>query len=118
MALTGTPMENHYGEFYSLVDLLVPGSLGHLEDFKRRFVNTEMVTREEMDELRLRIRPLLLRRTKKKFWTSFLRSKKPKSALHLRLNKKKSIGTLHFLTTIVFKRRWRFKGKQAFSCRC
>jgi SNF2 family DNA or RNA helicase len=65
ICLTGTPMENHYGEFYSLVDLLVPGSLGKIEDFRRQFVNTEMVTREEMDDLKLKIKPLLLRRTKK-----------------------------------------------------
>jgi SNF2 family DNA or RNA helicase len=65
MCLTGTPMENHYGEFYSLVDILVPGSLGKIEDFRRQFVNTEMVTREEIDDLKLKIKPLLLRRTKK-----------------------------------------------------
>lgn len=65
IGLTGTPMENHYGEFYSLVDILVPGSLGAIDDFRRQFVNTEMVTREEIDDLKLKIRPLLLRRTKK-----------------------------------------------------
>lgn len=65
ICLTGTPMENHYGEFYSLVDLLVPGSLGRIEDFRRRFVNTEMVTRDEIEDLKLKIRPLLMRRTKK-----------------------------------------------------
>ncbi|WP_413287670.1 DEAD/DEAH box helicase [Bdellovibrio sp. HCB337] len=65
ICLTGTPMENHYGEFYSLVDILVPGSLGRIEDFRRQFVNTEMVTREEMQDLKLKIKPLLLRRTKK-----------------------------------------------------
>lgn len=65
ICLTGTPMENHYGEFYSLVDILVPGSLGRIEDFRRQFVNTEMITREEMDDLKLKIKPLLLRRTKK-----------------------------------------------------
>ncbi|MDG0817627.1 DEAD/DEAH box helicase [Bdellovibrio svalbardensis] len=65
ICLTGTPMENHYGEFYSLVDILVPGSLGKIEDFRRQFVNTEMVTREEMEDLKLKIKPLLLRRTKK-----------------------------------------------------
>jgi len=58
-------MENHYGEFYSLVDILVPGSLGRIEDFRRQFVNTDMVTREEMEDLKLKIKPLLLRRTKK-----------------------------------------------------
>lgn len=65
ICLTGTPMENHYGEFYSLVDLLVPGSLGKIDDFRRKFVNTELVTREEIEDLKLKIRPLLLRRTKK-----------------------------------------------------
>lgn len=65
ICLTGTPMENHFGEFYSLVDLLVPGSLGRLDDFRRKFVNTEMVSREEMEDLKLKIKPLLLRRTKK-----------------------------------------------------
>lgn len=65
IGLTGTPMENHYGEFYSLVDLLVPGSLGKIEDFRRQFVNTDLVTREELEDLKLKIKPLLLRRTKK-----------------------------------------------------
>lgn len=65
ICLTGTPMENHYGEFYSLVDLLVPGSLGKIDDFRRQFVNTELIPREVMDDLKLKIRPLLLRRTKK-----------------------------------------------------
>lgn len=65
ICLTGTPMENHYGEFYSLVDLLVPGSLGPLSDFRRKFVNTDMISFEEMRDLKLKIRPLLLRRNKK-----------------------------------------------------
>ncbi|MGZ3745134.1 MAG: DEAD/DEAH box helicase, partial [Pseudobdellovibrionaceae bacterium] len=65
ICLTGTPMENHYGEFYSLVDLLVPGSLGKVESFRQQFVNTEMVSQEEMEDLKLKVKPLLLRRTKK-----------------------------------------------------
>ncbi len=65
ICLTGTPMENHYGEFYSLVDLLVPGSLGHVAEFRRKFVNTDMITYEEMNDLKLKIKPLLLRRNKK-----------------------------------------------------
>ena len=65
ICLTGTPMENHYGEFYSLIDLLVPGSLGEIADFRKQFVNSEMITREQMDDLKLKIKPLLLRRTKK-----------------------------------------------------
>lgn len=65
ICLTGTPMENHYGEFYSLVDILVPGSLGKIEDFRRQFVNTDLVSREEIEDLKLKMKPLLLRRTKK-----------------------------------------------------
>jgi SNF2 family DNA or RNA helicase len=65
ICLTGTPMENHYGEFYSLVDLLVPGSLGRIDEFRREFVNTEVITKEQMDDLKLKIKPLLMRRTKK-----------------------------------------------------
>lgn len=65
IGLTGTPMENHYGEFYSLIDLLVPGSLGKLDTFRRQFVNTETVEREHLEDLKLKIKPLLLRRTKK-----------------------------------------------------
>jgi hypothetical protein len=65
ICLTGTPMENHYGEFYSLVDILVPGSLGKIEDFRRQFVNTEIVSREMIADLKLKIKPLLMRRTKK-----------------------------------------------------
>ncbi|MBC7741204.1 MAG: DEAD/DEAH box helicase [Bdellovibrionaceae bacterium] len=65
IGLTGTPMENHYGEFYSLVDILVPGSLGKIDDFRKQFVNRESITRDEVEELKLKIKPLLLRRTKK-----------------------------------------------------
>lgn len=65
ICLTGTPMENHYGEFYSLIDLLVPGCLGEIADFRKHFINTELIPREKMDDLKLKIKPLLLRRTKK-----------------------------------------------------
>lgn len=65
ICLTGTPMENHFGELYSLVDLLVPGSLGRKEDFQRQFVRAETLSPELLQDLKLRLKPLLLRRTKK-----------------------------------------------------
>lgn len=64
ICLTGTPLENHYGEFFSLFDLSVPGSLGDIANFRERYVNPVRVLREDLDELKLRTRPLLLRRTK------------------------------------------------------
>jgi len=62
--LTGTPLENHLGEFYSLVDLVVAGSLGDLSSFREKFVTPETISREEMDFLKLKAKPLVLRRTK------------------------------------------------------
>lgn len=63
ICLTGTPMENHYLEFYSLCDLVVPGCLGEADVFKRRYYSNEVRT-EALIELRLISKPLLLRRTK------------------------------------------------------
>ena len=65
VALTGTPMENHYGEFYSILDILVPGSLGSLEDFRKQYVNPEILLKGDLDYLKLKVKPLMLRRTKK-----------------------------------------------------
>lgn len=64
ICLTGTPIENHYGELYSLFDLIVPGSLGDIAQFRERFVNPPRVLREDIDDLKLKVKPLILRRTK------------------------------------------------------
>jgi superfamily II DNA or RNA helicase len=37
IALTGTPVENHVGDLFSLMQFLNPGHLGGSADFKRRF---------------------------------------------------------------------------------
>lgn len=65
ICLTGTPLENHYGEFYSLVDLIVPGSLGPIDEFRKQFVHSEIIVKNDIEDLKLKIKPLLLRRTKK-----------------------------------------------------
>ena len=58
-ALTGTPMENHPGELWSIFDYALPGYLLSFAQFMHRFG-----TGDEMDVLRRRIRPFLLRRLK------------------------------------------------------
>lgn len=58
-ALTGTPMENHPGELWSIFDFVLPGYLLSFAQFMHRFG-----AGEEMDVLRRRIRPFLLRRLK------------------------------------------------------
>ena len=70
--LTGTPMENHYGEFYSLVDIAVPGALGSYSDFMKAFnfkaskgVNFKNME-QDLEYLKLKTAPLVMRRTKEK----------------------------------------------------
>jgi hypothetical protein len=63
LCLTGTPMENHFGEFYSLIDLVLPGSLGDYSNYRQSF-ETKNVTLDSIADLKLKTKPLLLRRTK------------------------------------------------------
>ncbi len=64
ICLTGTPLENHLGEFYSLLDLAVSGSLGDLSEFRDKFVNPDTLDAAEIKYLKLKAKPLILRRTK------------------------------------------------------
>ncbi|MCI5957251.1 MAG: SNF2 family helicase [Clostridiales bacterium] len=59
IALTGTPMENHTGELWSIFDFALPGYLGTQAVFLRRYGGGE-----HAEELRERIRPFLMRRLK------------------------------------------------------
>jgi superfamily II DNA or RNA helicase len=66
LALTGTPMENHLGELWSIYNVLMPGLLGDLESFNRifRFPVEQRSDAAQMKKLRTRIRPFMLRRTR------------------------------------------------------
>ena len=60
IALTGTPMENHAGELWSIFDFILPGYLPRAAQFMRRYGEGE-----NSEELMQRIRPFLMRRLKK-----------------------------------------------------
>ena len=66
--LTGTPLENRIDELYSLVSFLDPTIFGPLFRFNREFYEFDERGRprgyRNLDELRGRIRPVLLRRRK------------------------------------------------------
>ena len=64
LCLTGTPLENHMGEFYSLMDLVVPGSLGPFDQFRKSYMQSYAPEPERIQYLKLKTRPLVLRRTK------------------------------------------------------
>ena len=66
LCLTGTPMENHLGELWSLFHFLMPGLLGEEPRFKRLF-RTPIEKHGDDERRKLlvrRIRPFLLRRNK------------------------------------------------------
>jgi SNF2 family DNA or RNA helicase len=69
VALTGTPLENHYGEFYSLIDLVLPGALGDYSKFARFAGLTKALDAKIDPEFLMYvkniIRPIFLRRSKK-----------------------------------------------------
>jgi len=66
LCLSGTPVENHLGELWSLMRFLIPGFLGSQETFNKRFRNP--IEKDGCPErnaaLKQRIAPLILRRTK------------------------------------------------------
>ncbi|MEM7010215.1 MAG: DEAD/DEAH box helicase [Verrucomicrobiota bacterium] len=66
LCLTGTPVENHLGELWSLFNFLMPGFLGDQESFYRQFrIPIELEESEAMaDILTNRVKPFLLRRKK------------------------------------------------------
>ena len=66
LCLTGTPMENHLGELWSMFHFLMPGYLGNLKRFTRLF-RTPIERQGDAirsEQLRRRIKPFLLRRSK------------------------------------------------------
>ncbi len=66
LCLSGTPIENHLGELWSLFHFLTPGFLGTEESFSRCFRQPIEKSRDEGLRKRLseRVAPLMLRRTK------------------------------------------------------
>jgi SNF2 family DNA or RNA helicase len=76
IALTGTPMENHLGELWSVMDFAVPGLFGEEKRFRSHFRNPienisidskphdQAIARDRQAALKTRLKPFVLRRTK------------------------------------------------------
>ena len=66
LCLTGTPLENHLGELWSLFHFLIPGLLGDAKQFRLWF-RTPIEKYADLDRRELlakRVKPFMLRRTK------------------------------------------------------
>ncbi len=66
LAMTGTPLENHLVELWSLFEFLMPGFFGSRNAFRKRYVGPIQVEHDPsaMAALRRRLRPFVLRRLK------------------------------------------------------
>jgi SNF2 family DNA or RNA helicase len=75
IALTGTPLENHLGELYNIVNIVKPGFFGRYnEDFLARFTlkltgqgwqsSRPIINPDTLPELRRELRTVSIRRTK------------------------------------------------------
>lgn len=64
--LSGTPMENHLGELWSLMDFAVPQLLGNRTQFRKNYQNPIEVNQQTdvQSHLLARLQPFILRRTK------------------------------------------------------
>ncbi|WP_434601304.1 SWIM zinc finger family protein [Pseudomonas sp. Z4-7] len=71
LCLSGTPLENHLGELWSLFHFLLPGWLGDIKDFNRdyRVPIEKRGSAVRLQHLNGRIKPFLLRRTKEQVAT-------------------------------------------------
>ena len=67
LALTGTPIENRLTELWSIFDFLMPGYLGSIDDFRKRYENPiiKYQDNEKREMLKKIIHPFKLRRLKK-----------------------------------------------------
>jgi len=82
LALTGTPVENHLGELWSLFEFLNPGMLGRssaLRNFARSDANDEVA----LAALRRGLAPFILRRTKEQVLKDL--PEKTEQTLHVEL---------------------------------
>jgi SNF2 family DNA or RNA helicase len=64
LALTGTPVENHLGELWSLFEFLNPGMLGRASAFRGLVKDARSLDDGARPLVRSLIRPVILRRTK------------------------------------------------------
>ncbi len=85
LAMTGTPVENHLGELWSIFEFLNPGMLGGSEAFRSFSTSGREQSTEDLSLLSRALRPFLLRRTKEQVLTEL--PEKTEQTLYCELEK-------------------------------
>jgi superfamily II DNA or RNA helicase len=85
LGMTGTPVENHLGELWSIFEFLNPGMLGRSEAFKSFSAGGHDTPGESLTLLAKALRPFLLRRTKEQVLTEL--PEKTEQTLYCELDK-------------------------------
>ena len=109
LAMTGTPVENHLGELWSLFEFLNPGMLGSSSAFQGVSKKITEQT-ENLDVLRRALAPFILRRTKGQVLTEL--PEKTEQTLHCDLEgqQKKRYNELRDYYRLTLKNRIRQTG--------
>ncbi|WP_168204081.1 DEAD/DEAH box helicase [Aliikangiella coralliicola] len=86
LCLSGTPVENHLGELWSVLEFLMPGCLGSQKEFKHYYRKPieKDADQKRMAQLQQRIAPFMLRRTKEQVATDL--PAKTEIYQHIQLN--------------------------------
>lgn len=85
LAMSGTPIENHLGELWSLFEFLNPGMLGNSTTFATFSKTAAAGDRQSLKLLAKAIKPFILRRTKEKVLTEL--PKKTEQTLQCEMSK-------------------------------
>lgn len=88
LALSGTPIENHLGELWSLFEFLNPGMLGRSSTFKQLVGTGRPGDAESRAALAAGLRPFILRRTKEQVLEDL--PEKTEQVLHCELSGRQS----------------------------
>ncbi len=90
LVMTGTPLENHIGEYFSLIDLCLPGLLGDYDKIKSKVANA---SEDFLEVLTRRTKPFVLRRTKEQI----LKELPPKTEtdVYLDLTERQKLSLIH-----------------------
>jgi superfamily II DNA or RNA helicase len=85
LAMTGTPVENHLGELWSLFEFLNPGMLGRSSAFKNLTRASNGLDDTTIETLAASLKPYLLRRTKEQVLDDL--PDKTEQTLHCQMSK-------------------------------